>query len=67
MKSITRILVAAGMAAALLSKPVLAGDGKTTLHEKIVVEQEDTQMVGGLAQHGLGQPLHVPRRERVAL
>jgi hypothetical protein len=40
MKSITRILVAAGMAAALLSKPALAGDGKTTLQEKVVVEEE---------------------------
>jgi hypothetical protein len=40
MKSITRILVAAGMAAALLSKPAFAGDGKTTLQEKVVVEEE---------------------------
>ena len=39
MKLATRILVAAGMAAVFLTKPLLAGDGKT-VQEKVVVEEE---------------------------
>ena len=39
MKLVTRILVAVGMAAVFLTKPLLAGDGKT-VQEKVVVEEE---------------------------
>jgi hypothetical protein len=39
MKLVTRILAAVGMAAVFLTKPLLAGDGKT-VQEKVVVEEE---------------------------
>ena len=39
MKLVTRILVAVGMAAALLTQPLLAADAKT-VQEKVVVEEE---------------------------
>ena len=39
MKLVTRILVTVGMAGALLTKPLLAADGKT-VQEKVVVEEE---------------------------
>ena len=42
MKLIKGILVVVGLTSLLLTKPVLAGDGKT-LTEKVVVEQEEAR------------------------
>jgi hypothetical protein len=43
MKSMPRILVALGMAGVLLAQPALAGDGKKSLTEKVVVEKEEAR------------------------
>ena len=51
MKFVTRILVTVGMACALLTKPLLAGDDKT-VKEKVVVEPEARKWWGASLSTG---------------
>jgi hypothetical protein len=51
MKFVTRILVTVGMASALLTKPLLAGDDKT-VQEKVVVEPEARKWWGASLSTG---------------
>jgi hypothetical protein len=51
MKLATRIFVAVGMAAVFLTKPLLAGDGKT-VQQKVVVEQEARKWWGASLSTG---------------